>query len=64
METKAYQKIKVSHTAYLKIKALAASDEYRGRGIVGVIDKMVLGDFTTNGSGRPKNLKKDEKIKK
>lgn len=54
MENKLHQKIKVSHTAYLKIKELAATDEFRGRGIVGVVDKLVLGEFTTSGSGRPR----------
>lgn len=58
---KSYQKIKVSHTAYRKIKELAASDKYRGRGIVGVVDEIVLGEFTTCGSGRPKKPKNKEK---
>lgn len=53
-----HQKIKVSKVAYERIKELAKADEYRGRGIVGVVDKLVLGEFTTSGSGRP-NKKED-----
>lgn len=63
MNDKLHQKIKVSRTAYLKLKSLAAQDEFRGRGLVGVVDKLVLGDFTTSGSGRP-CVKKDAKDKK
>lgn len=55
-----HQKIKVSRAAYERIKAMAAADDYRGRGIVGVIDKLVLGEFTTGGSGRPRS-KQDKK---
>lgn len=55
MNEKLHQKIKVSRTAYLKMKEMAATDEFRGRGLVGVVDKLVLGEFTTTGSGRPKD---------
>lgn len=58
MNENKYQKIKVSHKAYLKLKSMAGNETYHGRGIVGVVDELVLGEFTTPGSGRiPKNSK-------
>lgn len=60
MNNELHQKIKVSRAAYERLKSLAATDEFHGRGIVGVVDKLVLGEFTTCGSGRPKS-KKDVK---
>lgn len=57
-----YQKIKVSKEAYLKLKELAKKDKYRGRGLIGAFDDIILGRFTTSGSGRyEKNLKKVRK---
>lgn len=46
-----YQKIKVSKAAYLKLKQIAKQDKYRGRGLIGAFDDIILGDFTTCGSG-------------
>ena len=46
-----YQKIKVSKAAYLKLKEIAKQDKYRGRGLIGALDDIMLGDFTTCGSG-------------
>lgn len=60
MENRLHQKIKVSRQAYLRMKELAATDEYRGRGLVGVVDKLVLGEFTTSGSGRAPRTKKND----
>ena len=48
------KQINVSTEAYDKIKELSRADNYRGRGITGVVDMLILGYFTTNGSGRPK----------
>lgn len=48
------KQINVSAEAYDKIKNLSLEDKFRGRGITGVVDMLVLGDFTTKGSGRPK----------
>lgn len=54
-----YQKIKVSKEAYLALKELSKKDKYHGRGLIGAFDDIVLGRFTTSGSGRyEKNLKK------
>lgn len=51
-----YQKIKVSKKAYLKLKEIAKQDKYRGRGLIGALDDIMLGDFTTCGSGNyPEN---------
>ena len=49
--TKEYQKVKISKRAYNVIKNMSNQDEYRGRGIIGVIDKAFLGEFSTSGSG-------------
>lgn len=58
-----YQKIKVSKSAYLFLKERAKQDKYHGRGIIGVIDDITLGKFTTTGSGSyPKN-KQSKKLK-
>lgn len=48
---KEYQKIKISKSAYLKLKEMAKQDKYHGRGLIGVLDDILLGDFTTCGSG-------------
>lgn len=54
-----YQKIKISKSAYLFLKEKSREDRYHGRGIIGVVDDLILGKFTTTGSGRyQKNLKK------
>lgn len=50
--TNEYQKIKVSKEAYLKLKQMAKKDKYRGRGLIGAFDDVILGRFTTSGSGR------------
>lgn len=59
------RQIKVSERAYTTLKAMASEDEkFKGRGVTGVIDDMLFGVFTTNGSGRPfgsKNSKKSNK---
>lgn len=55
MSDNQYVKIKVSVPAYKRLKAIAKSDEkYKGRGIVGVLDYIFLGKFTTSGSGHPR----------
>ena len=57
--TNEYQKIKVSKEAYFRLKEMAKQDKYRGRGLIGAFDDVILGRFTTSGSGRyEKNLKK------
>lgn len=47
------KQINVSVDAYDKIKDMARNPEYKARGITGVVDMLVLGRFTTSGSGRP-----------
>ena len=60
--TNEYQKIKVSKEAYLKLKKMAKQDKYRGRGLIGAFDVVILGRFTTSGSGRyEKNQRKNVK---
>lgn len=52
---KDYQKIKVTKKAYLRLKEIAKQDKYRGRGLIGAFDDLILGEFTTSGSGNYKN---------
>lgn len=47
------KQVKVSERAYYMLKSKAKEPEYRGRGVTGVIDKMLFDEFTTQGSGRP-----------
>lgn len=47
-----YQRVMVSKAAYQRMKELANEAKYHGRGIVGVVDDVFLGEFTTQGSGR------------
>lgn len=47
------KQIKVSERAYAVLKATAKNEEYKGRGVIGVVDKILFGEFTTKGSGRP-----------
>ena len=51
------KQIKVSEKAYNELKETSKSPEYRGRGITGVVDKLIFGEFTTQGSGRPEGTK-------
>lgn len=56
------RQVKVSERAYRTLHTMArASTEYKGRGVTGVIDKLLFNEFTTEGSGRPKKYKKAEK---
>lgn len=61
-----YQKIKVSKEAYFELKKLAKKDKYHGRGLIGAFDDIILGRFTTSGSGKyEKNQrKKSENVPK
>ena len=47
------KQIKVSERAYYTLKAKSKTEEFKGRGVTGVIDKMLFDEFTTKGSGRP-----------
>lgn len=58
--TNEYQKIKVSKAAYLKLKELAKQDKYRSRGLIGALDDILLGNFTTCGSGNYYENKKNK----
>lgn len=45
--------IRVSREAYLELQRIKQSDRarYAGRGLVGVVDDLILGRFTTIGRG-------------
>ena len=47
------KQIKVSERAYYTLKAKSKTEEFKGRGVTGVVDQMLFGEFTTKGSGRP-----------
>ena len=47
------KQVKVSEQAYYMLKSKSKSPEYKGRGVTGVVDMLLFGKFTTQGSGRP-----------
>lgn len=47
-----HHNLRVSEDAYNFIKTKSLDPKYKGRGLVGVLDDMLLGHFTTVGSGR------------
>ena len=56
--------IKVSERAYYTLKAKSKTDEFKGRGVTGVVDKLLFDEFTTKGSGRPFGTVKKKRNKK
>lgn len=57
---KNYIRVAISDEAYAKLRELAKQPEFHTKGAVGVLDKMLLGRFTTVGSGRPFGPKKSK----
>lgn len=57
-----YQKIKVSKSAYRFLKEKSKLDKYHGRGIIGVVDDLTIGEFTTTGSGSYLKNKQSKKL--
>lgn len=60
------KQVRISVPAYEKLRELSRNPKYHTRGITGVVDDFVLGEFTTPGSGRAlgsknKKHKNDEK---
>lgn len=51
------KQVKVSERAFWMLKAKAKAPEFRGRGVTGVVDKLLFDEFTTQGSGRPVGTK-------
>lgn len=54
-----YKTVKVSRQAYDELNRIRYSDteRYRGRGLVGVVDDVLLHRFSTEGRGKsPKKL--------
>lgn len=56
--SKEYYQIRVSRKAYEELSGRSKDVEYKGRGIVGVVDKVLFGEFTSKGAGRPVGTKK------
>lgn len=57
------KQVKVSERAFDMLKSMAKNDPmYKSRGVTGVVDKLLFGEFTTDGSGRP--FSKNRKPKK
>lgn len=66
MQKRKEKQVRISLPAYEKLRELSKDDKYHTRGITGVVDDLVLGRFTTPGSGRVlgsknKKHKKSEK---
>ena len=49
---KTYTRVAISDKAYKRLREMTEQPEFHGRGGVGVLDKLLLGEFTTEGSGR------------
>lgn len=49
---KTYTRVAISDRAYARLREMAQEPEFHGKGGVGVLDKLLLGEFTTEGSGR------------
>ena len=58
---KSRYQICVSEQAYMKLNEMAEDGEYKGRGVVGVVDKVLFGKFTAKGAGRPFGTKNNKK---
>lgn len=59
-----HHNIRVSDAAYNYLKKQAKSPEFHGRGMVGVLDKLVFGDFSTIGAGRTDTLRASERTRR
>lgn len=62
--TKTYTRVAISDEAYTELRRLARLPEYHGKGGVGVLDKLLLGRFTTEGSGRVLGSKNKKSLEK
>lgn len=56
-----HHNIRVSLAAYEYLKERSKESEFHGRGIVGVVDKIVLGEFSTVGAGRIDSVRASER---
>lgn len=56
-----HHNVRMSDAAYNHVKDLSTQKKYRGRGVVGVLDDLILGEFTTIGSGRVDNARSGER---
>ncbi len=59
-----HHNVRMSDAAYNHVKDLSCQKKYRGRGVVGVLDDLILGKFTTIGSGRVDNARGTERAKR
>jgi len=46
------KQIRISLSAYERLREMSKNPKFHTRGITGVVDDLVLGRFTTPGSGR------------
>ena len=46
------KQVRISIPAYERLREMSKDAKYHTRGITGVVDDLVLGKFTTPGSGR------------
>lgn len=59
-----HHSVRMSDKAYKRVKTMAKQPKYKGRGVVGVMDDLVLGEFTTIGSGRVDSIRANKRSKK
>lgn len=46
------RQIRISERAFTELKTRAAEEQFRTRGVTGVVDHLLFGEFTTTGKGR------------
>lgn len=56
--------VRMSEPAYERLKQMSKQPKYRGRGVVGVLDDLILGEFTTIGSGKVTPYRAAERVRR
>ena len=57
-----HHNVRMSDEAYNFVKEKSKDIKYRGRGLVGVLDDLLLGEFTTIGSGKRGGQRRPKKV--
>lgn len=58
------KQVRISQPAYERLREMSKNPKYHTRGITGVVDDLVLGKFTTPGSGRVLGSKNKKTLEK
>ena len=57
-----HHNVRMSDEAYNFVKEKSKDVKYKGRGLVGVLDDLILGHFSTTGSGKKGRKKSPKKV--